>query len=225
MMRKKTTAILALLVLLLALRAPVGAVEGLDRNRLGTLTIAMVFDGEALEGGRLTAHRVGQIAPNSERFILVDELASSGISLEDLHDPALPGQLYDLALQYNLDTWTNPIVTGEAVFTDLQTGLYVISQQSSDASPGYAPIDPFLLSLPQWQEDGYVYDLTATPKVPLIPVHTEPTAPTDPTEPTEPGDLPQTGQLNWPIPLMAVGGLSFFVLGCVLLSGTKRRHP
>ncbi len=222
MMRKKCTAILALLVLLLALRAPVGAVEGLDRDRLGTLTIAMAFDGEALEGGHLTLHRVGQIAPNSENFIPVDELTSSGVTLEDLHDPALPGLLYDLALQHHLGSKDAPIVAGEAVFADLQTGLYVVSQLASDASPGYAPIAPFLLSLPQWQDDGYVYDLTATPKVPLIPAPTEPTAPT---EPSEPGDLPQTGQLNWPVPLMAVGGLAFFVLGWVLLSGAKRRHP
>ena len=53
----------------------------------------------------------------------------------------------------------------------------------------------------------------------------ETTAATEP-PPTEPGepDLPQTGQLNWPIPLMAVAGLGFFVVGWTLCFGKKREH-
>ena len=79
------------------------------------------------------------------------------------------------------------------------------------------------MSLPQWQNDGYVYDLTASPKVPLVPEPTEPTVPTEPTDPTDPW-LPQTGQLNWPIPLMAVSGLALFMAGCILCFGRKKER-
>ena len=58
---------------------------------------------------------------------------------------------------------------------------------------------------------------------------TEPEVPTEPTEPTEPPPppppppphLPQTGQLNWPIPVMAMMGCAMFVLGVFLYSGRK----
>lgn len=53
---------------------------------------------------------------------------------------------------------------------------------------------------------------------------TEPTGPSQPTEPTTPsgGDSPQTGQLNWPIPVMAVLGVFCLCLGCFFaLKGKK----
>ncbi|MCD8017514.1 MAG: hypothetical protein LUE97_06945 [Oscillospiraceae bacterium] len=34
-------------------------------------------------------------------------------------------------------------------------------------------------------------------------------------------DIPQTGQLNWPVPLLAVCGLLLFALGWVLKCGKK----
>jgi LPXTG-motif cell wall-anchored protein len=34
--------------------------------------------------------------------------------------------------------------------------------------------------------------------------------------------LPQTGQLNWPIPAMAIAGAVLLVLGWILLAGRKR---
>lgn len=47
---------------------------------------------------------------------------------------------------------------------------------------------------------------------------TEPTVPSDPSDPTKPTEpdkptLPQTGQLWWPVPLMAIAGLVLFLLG------------
>jgi len=40
---------------------------------------------------------------------------------------------------------------------------------------------------------------------------------------TEPDDkLPQTGQLNWPVPLMACAGLALFALGWALCYAGKK---
>lgn len=48
------------------------------------------------------------------------------------------------------------------------------------------------------------------PSAPTTPSEsTEPTKPTEPDKPT----LPQTGQLWWPVPLMAIAGLVLFLLG------------
>lgn len=88
---------------------------------------------------------------------------------------------------------TAPIEGGKAVFSQLMPGLFVVPQKEADASDGFTAIHPFLISLPRWDGEQYVYDLTAKPKVSLEPKPTEP-----PTEPPDPW-LPQTGQTNWPV--------------------------
>lgn len=220
-MRKLFTALLALLVPVLLCR--VSAAELPDPERLGSLTISMEFDGEPLEGGSLTLCRAGEIAPDGKSFLLVEALRSEGTSLDDLWDPDLAGELNRLATQHGLEFRTAAIENGRAVFSGLEPGLYVVSQRTGEETPGFAAVDPFLMSLPQWQDGTYIYDLTASPKVPLEPESTETTDPTSPTQPDDDPDLPQTGQLNWPIPLMAVLGMAFLGLGWSLLFGSKRR--
>ena len=146
-----------------------------------------------------------------------------GPDLSDLDDPELAELLADLAREYNLPALEAPIENGWAVFSPLECGLYVVTQQSTQATAGFDAIQPFLISLPQWLGGTYVYDLSATPKVPMVPEDTNPSAPTTPTTSGTP-QLPQTGQLNWPIPVLAVLGMTFFVAGWTLSYGRKRRE-
>lgn len=59
---------------------------------------------------------------------------------------------------------------------------------------------------------------TPAPTSPPTPIPTPTPTPTPTPEPT----LPQTGQLNWPIPLLAVSGLTVFVIGWILRFGKKK---
>lgn len=222
-MRIKMTALLLFLVVALGLCGRAFATEAPDPNRLGSISFEMEFDGTPLEDGSLTLYRVGQLAPEGNAFTLVEPLQQNGPSLDDLWDPRLAEDLYILAEVHDLEPRTAAIENGLAAFRDLEPGLYVVCQRPGGESSGYAAIDPFLISLPQWKNGSYVYDLTAAPKVPLVPAPTETTEPTEPTE-TTPPRLPQTGQLNWPVPLMAVLGLAFFGLGWSLFFGAKRRN-
>ena len=52
---------------------------------------------------------------------------------------------------------------GNAAFEDLELGLYLIVQ--SKASNGYAPIKPFLVSLPMAENGKWNYEVDASPKV------------------------------------------------------------
>lgn len=219
-MRKKMIALLALLVLATGLCGRVWAAELPDLDRLGSIMFLMDFDGTPLDGGSLTLYRVGDVVENDGNYSFACVPGIVAVSLENLNDPALAADLADAAKNAGLEAIPAPIEDGRAVFSDLEPGLYVVSQRPGGETPGYAAIDPFLISLPQWQDGAYVYDLTADPKVPLAPAPTEPTSST---EPSEPPDLPQTGQLNWPVPLMAALGLAFFGLGWLLFFGSKRR--
>ena len=116
---------------------------------------------------------------------------------------------------------------GWVTFAPLDPGLYVVTQKQSQATEGFDAIQPFLISLPRWENGSYVYDLTAAPKVPLVPEETPPPPP--PSEPTtpppdDPPDIPQTGQLNWPVPVLAVSGMTLFILGWALCFGSGRKY-
>ena len=52
-----------------------------------------------------------------------------------------------------------------------------------------------------------------------------PDTPDTPTEPVKPKDpvLPQTGQLNWPVPVMCISGLMLISIG-ILLRGRKTEN-
>ncbi len=65
------------------------------------------------------------------------------------------------------------------------------------------------------------------------PVETEPEPETEPetepevieTEPEEPEEiLVQTGQLNWPISVLSVGGMGCIAVGCVFLTGDRKKE-
>ena len=67
---------------------------------------------------------------------------------------------------------------------------------------------------------GFELPVTTEPaKADLIALYTEP-----PTEPTKPDDpwLPQTGQMNGLVPLMAAGGLLLVLLGVLMCSRRRK---
>lgn len=221
---KKFRIFLLLIILLHGLALHVHAVEIPNANRTGSLTLAMYGEGKPLNSGRLTIYRVGDIVQSNGdfSFALIPELQDSGIVLDDLDDTVLPRILADQAQRRGLRPITVSIQNGLAIFSQLKPGLFVVMQEEADASDGFAPIRPFLVSLPVWNGTTYVYEVTAKPKVSIESIPTEPPE-TEPPKPTEP-NLPQTGQLKWPIPVMAVSGLAFLTAGVYLCFGKKERH-
>ena len=221
---RKLTVFLLSLALLLGLAVSSYAAQIPDTSRNASLTLEMDWEGKPLDSGSLTLYRVGDIALDNGNaaFVLIPALADSGVSLNDLEDTNLPQMLAQLAVQKKLEPITAEIKNGKAVFPNLVPGLFVVTQSRTDACDGFEPIRPFLISLPRWNGSHYVYELTASPKVSLETEPTEPTE-TEPPKPTEPY-LPQTGQLNWPVPAMAAAGLAFLVLGWHLCFGKKERH-
>ena len=106
---------------------------------------------------------------------------------------------------------------GKAKVEDLPMGVWLVSQVVP--FDGYMAMLPALISIPLMDEDGqWIFDVKAMPK--LEPLVSETTVPT--TETTPPPDLPPTGQVNWPIPLLVVGGLFLILLGFCLRK--DKRH-
>lgn len=223
-MRNRIPALLTALVMVCGLTVTAFAHEVPDLEKKGTITLTMDWKGQPLNSGSLSLYRVGDVAENDGNysFGLVKRLEDSGLVLDDLEDPVLAAELARLAKDRGLTELSAEIKAGKAVFADLVPGLYVVVQDAEDACDDFAAIGPFLISLPQYEDGMYRTEITADPKVPLEtkPQDTPPTQTTEP-KPTEPR-LPQTGQLNWPVPPLAVAGLMLFATGWYLRFARKR---
>lgn len=188
-----------------------------------TIEVIVRYAGEDVSGGTLTAIRVGYVAEENGNYFFAQEI--TGEKLEDIDSAGTTEDLkafyYENKASYDFYTQTQAVENGKATFTNLPTGLYLIVQE--EAAEGFTPLNPFLVSLPYLEDGEYQYDVTAAIKSELEKEQeTEPTTP-QPTEPDDP-KLPYTGQLNWPIPLMAVMGFALLIAGWVLCFGKKREQ-
>ena len=218
---KRILCIAAVLLVLGGL--PLAVQASPDLTRTGSITFTLVWEEAPIDSGALTLYQVGTVAPVNDTYAYVPvEALADAAHLDDLTAPELARDLARLVQERELSGVTAPIRHGEAVFTDLTLGVYLVTQEPEDACDGFAPISPFLITVPQYADGVYIYDIAAQPKVPL---HTEPTEPpsTDPTKPTEP-NLPQTGQLHWPVPVLAVSGITIFLLGWAMRTRKREHH-
>ncbi|MCD8007709.1 MAG: peptidase, partial [Clostridiales bacterium] len=115
--------------------------------------------------------------------------------------------------------------SGTVSFGGLELGLYLVVQTTE--SDNYETISPFVVTVPLEEDGVWVYDVDASPKVgavtPVEPEEDEPDESTTTTTTTVTKTLPQTGQLNWPIPVLAISGAVLFALGWCLTRSDRKR--
>lgn len=190
----------------------VAAVEVPDISRAGSIRITMRYMGETIPGGTMTIHRAGNIREDDGNYEFVPEgdFTGSGIEFGNTYTGELALKLAQYAADKGLSGRTLKIdESGRVVLDSLSPGLYLFMQ--SQAAEGYEKVNPFLVSIPQLVDGAYLYDVDASPKIGVIKEQTEPPS-TKPADPT----LPQTGQLNWPVAVMASFGLAFLTVGAAL---------
>lgn len=218
-MNKRIFSVFTVIALLCALCVTAYAHEVPDLSQKGSVSITMSHYGELVPGGTLTLFRVGEVYEEDGNygFRLTGEFMDCDVSLDNIQSSALPEALAKYVEAHNLKGRTE-IISADAVayFDDLELGLYLVIQY--EPADGYNATKPFVVSVPGQEDGHYIYDVDASPKVdPITAKPTEPPA-TTPTDPT----LPQTGQLNWPVPLLTVSGLVLFTAGWFLRFGRKK---
>ena len=141
-------------------------------------------------------------------------------------------------------TQQNTDSSGSVSFTSLAQGLYLVGGVTHQQGSRRYQSAPCLISLPSWDGSTGVWELNATafPKFERrgtsggdsTPTPTEPDTPTppdpedQPVDPVEPPDtpptppvgpekLPQTGQLKWPVPVLAALGMLLLLAGSILM--------
>lgn len=189
-----------------------------DANKKGEIIVEMCYDGKAVEGGAVTAYRIGQVRQNNGDYSFVKTPAMEGFSgsYDDIGAPELAERAAAFVKEQGIKDCVEAKNTeGKAVLTDLELGLYLIVQ--TEAAEGCEPLKPFLVSIPMNVDGQYIYEVNAEGKIQL---HQE-LKPAEPSKPADP-NLPQTGQMNWPIPLLTMLGLGLFSAGWVLRRERKK---
>ncbi len=218
-MKNRIFAFLMVLLLSISLTTAVFAVEVPDLSKPCSLHVVLRYGDEAVNGGTLSCIRVGYVKQDGADHSfcrMVDDLP-----LTDLQAPELVEELMFFAESNGLAELVKPVGNpnpGEVVFENLEAGLYLVFQR--EPADGYYAIAPFLVTLPYLEDDVYIYDLDASVKTELEK-EAEP-EPTTPTMPPTPPDIPQTGQLKWPVPLLAILGMLMFAIGWSLFFNRRK---
>ena len=218
-MRKHVISGLLALLFLLALPLPAAAHPVPDAQKDGqcSITVTMTYRGKALPGGTLVLYKVGDVAEEDGNysFVPVEAIRGDFAQFGDIQSPDLAGKLSKLEDKLTPVTALPQKVgeDGKVTFLNLPFGLYLVVQKT--AASGYGKTAPFLVSVPYLYADEYQYDVTSQPKTDLER-EVKPTAP-----PSSGGGkkLPQTGQLWWPVPVLACAGL-----GCIAVGLFRRRE-
>ncbi len=221
----KTAALLLSFTLIFVMNVTAFAHQVPDVDRKGSIEFTMFYGGDLVGGGNLALYKVGEVFEDDGNYSFVPggDFAACGETFDNLdtENLAIAERLKDYARNNSIDPMVKKDIDddGEVKFTDLPIGLYLVTQPK--AAPGYYKIEPFLFSLPTkvYLDDGwmYRYDLSAEPKTELELAPTPTPTPT----PTPPPNIPNTGQLWWPVPLLLCGGLLFVVIGFMLSTRKK----
>ena len=263
-----------------------------DPDRLGSISVTLMDqDGKTpIKGVELSLYYVATASLNSKNklsYTFTDAFQDCGCALDD---PALAVKLDTFVQDHAVSAAKLATDShGTVSFTNLSLGLYFVKQTSTVA--GYAPCTSFLVTVPNYNTDGYVYDVNASPKTDVTKL-TDITikkvwntggaskAPdsvtvqllkdgvvvktailnaqnnwqvtyTDMPESdsysileinipkgftatysrrgyvftvTNSASLAQTGQLIWPIPVLAMTGLCLIAIGTIVLRRTRDEH-
>ena len=266
--------------------------EELDMDRVGSISVTLVDpDGEKpLAGAELSLYYVATVKLNEANrpsYTFTDAFAGCGAALDD---PALTTVL-DVYVQENATPVAKQVTDGQgtANFTNLPLGLYFVKQTGTVEN--YAACTSFLVTVPNYNDEGYVYDVNATPKTDIAKLTSitiqkvwntdESTSATDSVTVqllkdgvviatavlndenewrivytnmpesdsysivevdipqgfvaaytqngyiftvTNSAFLIQTGQLIWPIPILALAGLCLIAVGCIVLRKTRNEN-
>ncbi len=173
---------LASLVLLGSLLIPGFAADGIKTENTCTLTVYFGQDGAGISGASFRLYQVANVSEDAN-FTLTGSFAQYPVNLNGLDSSGWRDLAQTLVGYVSRDGLT-PLQTdqtdahGDAVFSGLTTGLYLVVGATYDCGDQYYVPEPFLVSLPNLDEqhNTWVYDVTANCKFDVEEYEPEPTS-------------------------------------------------
>lgn len=170
-----TTLMLAAVLFVFSTATVLGRQTTFDPSEKGSITVSLLDSetGKAVDGAELTLYRVASVnssAGPAVRYTVTSSFAGFDLDSYDLKGTALTEDLMKFVTEKGMRGKTLKTEDGKASFTDLQTGLYFITEE--DSSEKYYPIVPFIVAVPMTNSEGnsWIFDVEADPKVQPKPV-------------------------------------------------------
>ena len=139
-----------------------------DFSRNGTISITLSeeIENTKVSGAEITIYKVADaIAENSNLKFSYDE--SLNACQEELNNGNITNEVLECVINGDVSSLSGITnVDGIVNFNNLNLGLYLVTQ--TNQVEGYSKINPFLVMIPQNQDNSWVYDVEATPKVDII---------------------------------------------------------
>ena len=189
-----------------------------DTGRTCSLSLE-AREGDVPMAGMTFAIRQVASMDHQGRYALLGDYAASGVELNGLETAA-----YTAAGSLPVQASRTADHAGKAVFTGLAGGVYLVTADTVQVNGLRYAVAPYLLAVPGWApEGGWLYDVVSLPKCERTPDSDKPDGPdviptVNPVTPgqTPGGKLPQTGQLKWPVPVLAAAGMVLMGVGFAL---------
>lgn len=207
--KKVFSAVWLCLLLLAILTLQAFAINPIEPNRDVTLTVHYQQDGKPLHGARFDIYRVANTTEYA-RFTVCGDFVGFKEPINGLGDAQEWDALAEKLLAYagNMKPTESRTIDDKGIctFERLTPGLYLAVGNAIQIGKVTYTSKPFVICLPQHDADAGAWDYTvdAAPKAGM---------PSEkPTPPEEP-ELPQTGMLWWPVPVMACLGMAALCVG------------
>ena len=220
---QKSLRVLCMLLCFFAMTAVrVSAAEAHGQGQKGSLSVVMQNrkTNTKIPGGEVVLYQVAEIT-----YAFTNGFENCGLKLDNLEDELLAEKLKAEIGASTVGVAQTIGADGTAGFSGLEEGIYLVVQ--TKAANGYEMFSPFLVSLPMRENGQWKYQVEAMPKIevsvsgkPETPVKQPVSTP----KPVSSGNnlrLPYTGQLIWPVPVMAIAGMLLFAVGWSLRKDKK----
>lgn len=168
MIMKKIKGIILMFVMLFMSSVSVYAENNIvDFSRKGTIDITLSEEEDIkVSGAEITIYKVADAGVNNSNleFVYDDTLSTCK---EDLGKGNITNEVVTCVTSSDLVSYSG--VTdeeGRVHFDNLDLGLYLVSQ--TNQVEGYSKVSPFTVMIPQVQDNSWIYEIEATPKVDII---------------------------------------------------------
>ena len=163
-MKIKTSFIILTLILFIGLITNVSA-NTIDLNKKGSISITLKEKNEniLINNAEITIYHVADASIKYNNLIFNKrEEISCDVKLDNFEDKDLINNI-SKCINEDVIKYVGTTNDGIVNFNNLEQGLYFVSQ-TSDVE-GYSNIDSFLVAIPKVEDDIWVYDVEAFPKM------------------------------------------------------------
>lgn len=196
-----------LLIILGLLLSQTKVFASFDLEKKGSIKVNTVLNETKVNNLKVNLFKLGNayIEDNNLEFKLLDKFEGDYMS-DDFTD-----KIGEFILENEIEVDKTLVSTdGSVLFDDLDAGLYLVSLDETHLEYVFKP---FVISVPYTEDDVWVYEVEASPKLEHGPIEIPDTDDDLVSDEDIVPPLIQTGLLLWPIALMAFVGFVLVLFG------------